>query len=50
MYTVYVSSAFNSFFMLEVSVPVSTFFITKLKFIHKCVHKFEQVILAEELD
>lgn len=50
MYTVYISSAFNNFYMLDVSVPVSAFFITKPKFIHKYVDKFEQVILAEDLD
>lgn len=48
MYTI--SSAFNNFYMLEVSVPVSTFFITKPKFMDKCVDKFEQEILAEDLD
>lgn len=50
MYTVYIFSAFNNFYMLKVSVPVSTFFITKLKFIDQCIHNFEQVILVEDLD
>lgn len=50
MYTIYISSAFNNLYMLEVSVAVSTFFITKLKFIDQYIHKFEQVILAEDLD
>lgn len=50
MYTVYISSTFNNLYMLEVSVAASTFFITKLKFIDQYIHKFEQVILAEDLD